>query len=161
MVEVKRWIPLPDGNPKFKDPEYQDFLTRRRQEVAAERLAAGNPIKPDRTGTPNGMNAAQAKWFRRQAKFEASLTMKKLEKAGVLDDADDMAKDALHTALTIMRMEGHMGHRLAAARLVLDFTKAKPAQKQELTISKAEDWLEAVVIDAQEAITDQSSDSSA
>jgi hypothetical protein len=32
--------------------------------------------------------------------------------------------------------------RLAAARLVLDITKAKPAAKNELTIQRAEDLLE-------------------
>ena len=73
--------------------------------------------------------------------------MNKLEKAGVLIDADDMAKEALHEALSIMRMEIAQKDRLAAARLVLDFTKAKPAQKTELTVNKAEEWLAAVTAD--------------
>jgi hypothetical protein len=87
------------------------------------------------------MVRSQAKWFWRQARFEATLTMKKLDKAGVLNDADDQAREALHAALSIMRMEIAQKDRLAAARLVLDFTKAKPAQRTELTVNKAEEWL--------------------
>jgi hypothetical protein len=94
-----------------------------------------------RYGVPDGMRKSQAKWFWRQARFEATLTMKKLDKAGVLDDADEFAREALHSALSIMRMEITQKDRLAAARLVLDFTKAKPAQKSEITVNKAEEWL--------------------
>jgi hypothetical protein len=94
-----------------------------------------------RYGIPNGMNRRQAKWFWRQARFEATLTMKKLDKAGVLNDADEHAREAIHAALSVMRMEVAQPVRLAAARLVLDFTKAKPAQRTELTVNKAEEWL--------------------
>jgi hypothetical protein len=34
------------------------------------------------------------------------------------------------------------GDRLKAAKLVLEFTKAKPAAKNELTIQRGEDFLE-------------------
>jgi hypothetical protein len=34
------------------------------------------------------------------------------------------------------------GDRLKAAKLVLEFTKAKPAAKNELTMQRAEDFLE-------------------
>jgi hypothetical protein len=35
-----------------------------------------------------------------------------------------------------------VAERLKAAKLVLEFTKAKPAAKNELTIQRAEDFLE-------------------
>jgi hypothetical protein len=40
-----------------------------------------------------------------------------------------------------MRLVGETRERLAAARLVLDFTKSKPASKSDVSISKAEDFL--------------------
>ncbi len=40
--------------------------------------------------------------------------------------------------------------RLAAARLVLDFCKQKPASKNEHTITKAEDFLAALAKDSEE-----------
>lgn len=38
--------------------------------------------------------------------------------------------------------------RLAALRTVLEYTKQKPASKQDLTVNKAEDWLAMVAADA-------------
>jgi hypothetical protein len=40
-----------------------------------------------------------------------------------------------------MRVPGETRERLAAARLVLDFTKSRPASKSEVTIGKAEEFL--------------------
>ena len=37
--------------------------------------------------------------------------------------------------------------RLAAARLVLDFTKSRPAATQEVTIGKAEEFLSSLLVD--------------
>jgi hypothetical protein len=37
--------------------------------------------------------------------------------------------------------------RLAAARMLLEFLKAKPATKVQVTVARAEDFLEALLID--------------
>lgn len=74
--------------------------------------------------------------------------MKKLEAAGVIDAADEQANEAMHVTLTVMRLADlPVKERLAAARQVLEWTKAKPAQKTELTVTKAEEWLAAVTED--------------
>ena len=57
------------------------------------------------------------------------------------DIEDEYAQDALRTAVEVMQVPGETRERLAAARLVLDFTKSKPASKQEVTIGKAEEFL--------------------
>jgi len=54
---------------------------------------------------------------------------------------DEYQKEALATAVEVMRLVGETRERLAAARLVLDFTKSKPASKSDVSISKAEDFL--------------------
>ena len=46
-----------------------------------------------------------------------------------------------------MRVVGDNRERVAAARLVLDFTKQKPASKSELAVSKAEDFLSSLLED--------------
>ena len=45
-----------------------------------------------------------------------------------------------------MRVPGETRERLAAARLVLDFTKSRPAAKQEVTIGKAEEFLSSLLV---------------
>jgi hypothetical protein len=111
-------------------------------------MKATGQRRRNRAGIPQGMNLEQAKRFWRQARFEATLAMKKLEAAGVLDDADEQSREALRYAIEKIKDKTTApAHGLMAARLVLDFTKAKPAQKSEVTINKAEEWLEAVTAD--------------
>jgi hypothetical protein len=63
------------------------------------------------------------------------------------DIEDEYAKKALVTAVEVMNMVGETRERLAAARLVLDFTKQKPASKNEVALTKAEDFLASLVTD--------------
>lgn len=63
------------------------------------------------------------------------------------DIEDEHAKEALKTAVEVMRVDGATRERLQAARLVLDFTKSKPANKSEVTIGKAEDFLASLLAD--------------
>ena len=53
----------------------------------------------------------------------------------------DYAKEALETAVEVMRVQGETRERIAAARLILDFTKQKPVAKSEVSIGKAEEFL--------------------
>jgi hypothetical protein len=63
------------------------------------------------------------------------------------DIEDDYAKEALTTAVEVMRVPGETRERLAAARLVLDFTKQKPVAKSEVSIGKAEEFLSSLLED--------------
>ena len=64
------------------------------------------------------------------------------EKFGV---EDEYAKEALGTAVEVMRMQGETRERLSAARLILDFTKQKPVAKSEVAVAKAEDFLASLI----------------
>lgn len=66
---------------------------------------------------------------------------------------DGYAKEALVAAVEIVRTPGETRERLAAARLVLDFTKQKPASKNEVSISKAEAFLESLI--EEESVSDE------
>ena len=59
---------------------------------------------------------------------------------------DVYAIEALETAVQIMREPSQSRDKLTAARMVLDFTKTKPVAKSEVTIGKAEAFLESLLV---------------
>ena len=59
-----------------------------------------------------------------------------------IDIKNQYAKEALETAVEILRTPSATRDRLASARLILEFTEAKPASKSEVTLHQAEAWLE-------------------
>ena len=97
-----------------------------------------NPGRPK--GVPDGYTKETIAPLRKQAKEEAKKAVKIMEKKFDIPE-DDAAKEALQCAVEIIRTPGETRERLSAARLVLDFTKSKPATKSDVSISKAEDFL--------------------
>ncbi len=67
--------------------------------------------------------------------------IKKMADQGILPD-DPRAVEALTAAVVVLRTVESAKDRLAAARLVLDFTKSKPTSKIEHTVKTAEDLLD-------------------
>ena len=59
---------------------------------------------------------------------------------------DEYAVEALKTAVEIMREPAQNRDKLTAARMVLDFTKTKPVSKSEVTVGKAEAFLESLLV---------------
>ena len=74
---------------------------------------------------PDGYRKAEIEPIRAAAKERAAKAVKIMSEQ--YDIEDDYAKNALQTAFEIMQVPGETRERLAAARLVLDFTKSKPA----------------------------------
>jgi hypothetical protein len=82
-----------------------------------------------------------------KAKASAAVTADALEAQGYLGAEDDdarMAKEALMDAITVMRTEYNQRARLAAARMVLEFTMGKPAQQRGVTVKTAEKWIASI-----------------
>lgn len=99
-------------------------------------------------GTPDGYTAEMIKPIRKQAKADAERIVAIMAKENDIDD--EYAVEALKTAVEIMREPAQNRDRLTAARMVLDFTKTKPAAKSEVTIGKAEAFLESLLGDEEE-----------
>ena len=99
-------------------------------------------------GTPDGYTAEMIKPIRKQAKADAERIVAIMAKENNIDD--EYAVEALKTAVEIMREPAQNRDRLTAARMVLDFTKTKPAAKSEVTIGKAEAFLESLLGDEEE-----------
>ena len=106
----------------------------RRQWSKKPRKNAGRP-----RGVPDGYSKKQIEPIRAKVKTEAKKVVEIMAKE--YDIEDQYAQDALRTAVEVMQVPGETRERLAAARLILDFCKSKPASKQEVTIGKAEEFL--------------------
>ena len=112
----------------------------RREWSNKPRKNAGRP-----KGVPDGYRKEQIEPIRAKVKAEAKQVVKIMAKEFNIED--EYAKTALETAVEVMRMVGDNRERVAAARLVLDFTKQKPASKSEVALSKAEDFLASLIED--------------
>jgi hypothetical protein len=94
-------------------------------------------------GYCDGYNPRMMKKILAEAKVKAKEDVAKIEAAsGPIEDA--AAREALTGAIEVLRTPVNQQTKLAAARLVLDFTKAKPASKSEVTVNAAEKWLESL-----------------
>ena len=106
----------------------------RRQWSTKPRKNAGRP-----KGVPDGYRKAEIEPLRAKAKKEAEEVVQIMSEKFNIED--EYAKEALTTAVEVMRVPGETRERLAAARLVLDYTKSKPESKSQVTIGKAEEFL--------------------
>jgi hypothetical protein len=142
--------PTKDQVPKFKRPEtqgaghpirklmenlvgYKEWWTYKNEVLKkyadrGRRLGEGPGIRRKRLGYLNG-------WVKRKVKKD----MENIEKAH--PDIDGMAKEALEGALTVLRGPNSQQMKLAAAKLLLEFTKSKPVAKSEVSVNAAEAWL--------------------
>jgi|TARA_R110000744_G_scaffold77106_1_gene152370 hypothetical protein len=108
-------------------------------------------------GTPDGYTLKAITPIRKQAKADAERIVKIMAKENEIDDV--YAIEALKTAVEIMREPCQNRDKLMAARMVLDFTKTKPAAKSEVTIGKAEAFLESLLVaDTEEEQHDNTND---
>jgi hypothetical protein len=113
---------------------------------------SGGAINPYRKGVWDGYTKETAAPVWHQAKREAKAIVKYLKENDMVDMPKDekyasMADEALEAAITVVRTPANEQVKIAAARLVLDFTRSKPAAKNEVTVNKAEDWLASVMAD--------------
>lgn len=113
---------------------------KRRQWSTKPRKNGGRP-----KGVPDGYRKETIAPIRVQAQKDAKrITEIMSDKFNI---EDEYQKEALKTAVEVMRLVGETRERLAAARLVLDFTKSKPASKSDVAIHRAEDFLASLLIE--------------
>jgi len=79
-----------------------------------------------------------------KAEHEAKRIMAIMEQQGQLPEMDDLAKEALLNVLTMMRQPGNVKDKHSLARTILEYTKAKPASKSDVTVRTAEDFLDEI-----------------
>ena len=115
---------------RWTDPAFRAKQIEGRQRTVIAR--ARHPEKYSRVWIPNGMRKAEAQALWDKASTLADAAMERLAEQGVVEhvvvpDTDDaIAKTALHEALKLALGPGNLRDRLAAARLVLTYTKPLP-----------------------------------
>jgi hypothetical protein len=120
---------------RWTDPAFRAKQIEGRQRTVIAR--ARHPEKYSRVGIPNGMRKAEAQALWDKASALADAAMKRLEDQGAVervvvpDTDDDIAKKALHEAFKLALGPGNAKDRLAAARLVLTYTKPRPPSAAE------------------------------
>ena len=130
----------PSKNPFARQHQTPEGRANFRQMLQVRENKGGRP-----RGTPDGYTAEAIAPIRLQAKKDAERIVKIMAKENEIDD--EHAIEALKTSVEIMREPGQTRDRLTAARMVLDFTKTKPISKSEVTIGKAEAFLESLLAD--------------
>lgn len=142
--------PNPDPVLRAKRLEYNRKMHER---FRAIRDLSNGEINPYRKGVFDGHNKESAKVYWATAQAEAKQIMKYLKENDMVETPENdkyasMAEEALEAAITVVRTPINQQTKLTAARLVLDFTKSKPASKQEVNVKTAEDWLSNVLADS-------------
>lgn len=115
-----------------------------------------NPNGRGLPGRPKGSIDGYSKYElgkqRKVAKEQAKEIVKFMEEnKGFVVPKAEFAREAIVAAVETMRMEAiSPKDKLAAARLVLDFTLAKPAAQAEVTVKRAEDFLADIAVEMEQ-----------
>lgn len=103
-------------------------------------------------GSVTGYSASEYRKQKAKAKAEAKEIVALMEKKGYEVPKQEFAREAIETAVEIMRTDAmNAKDKLAAARTVLEWTMAKPVQQSEVSVKRAEDFLASVLTAEQKA----------
>jgi len=126
-------------------PGYHEWWKERCRQIQQFFNKPGGPVRR-RFGVPDGMRREDAEVIWAEARRKAKIDMANIKK--VQPDMDERAEEALLSTLEVMRSPMNQTVQLAAARQVLEWTKAKPATKSEMTVNAAEAWLASIADEA-------------
>ncbi|MFC6621984.1 hypothetical protein [Novosphingobium panipatense] len=141
-------VEVPEPKPKAAPRGPWAGLTPEQRSEYARKLAAKRkgPSGGRRVGVPRTLTVEQFEARKAEQTIIVERIMKKMAENDQLPD-DPRAVEALKESMVILRTQEDAKLKLAAARLVLDFTKAKPTSKQEITVKTAEDYLDEIADD--------------
>lgn len=136
---------------RWRDPEYRAHMAEKMRQY---KEANPNGWKGRRCGIPDGMRAKDAEKLWKIARLKARKFIKIMEDEGqlpkvVIPDSDEAkAKRVLEEMVTIcLGPMTNQATKVSAGRTVLEWTKSKPVQKQEVAVTNAEAWLNEVIKD--------------
>lgn len=130
-----------------KKPGVVERMRASGKEGGARSSAAGG-----RVGIPDGYTRDEAMAIMDGAITEAKEIVKLMAEKEIISNDEAIGNEALEFCIAVVRANIHqLRERLAAAKTVLEYTKAKPVQKSEVTVNKAEDFLAALAAEAKGA----------
>lgn len=96
-------------------------------------------------GSTEGYNKKEREKIKKRAKAEAIQIVQYMMDKGHFIPKQDYAKEAMETAVAIMRREDvHPKDKLAASKVVLEWTMSKPATETNVNVKTAESFLEEI-----------------
>lgn len=152
VEQISSPIARPPVPPKMAARGPWANMTPEERKAYSQKLIAarrGNRPNTNTPGKPRGLTDAQWAVVRSEAARDAKRIIAKMKDAGQLPD-DPRAVEALEKAVTTLRASDNPKDVAALGRLVLDFTKAKPAQKIDHTVRTHEDFLDELAADQPE-----------
>lgn len=132
LHQVSHKRPNKDWSLVYSQDGYREFNAWRRQRLI-KFTSKGRPFNHTR-----GLNKHELAEAHAKAAAQAKRDMENI-KAKI--DMTDAAEEALEGAITVLRQPSSQQTKLAAAKLILEFTKTKPVAKSEVSVNKAEEWL--------------------
>ena len=141
-------VPIPEIKPKAAPRGPWAGMTAEERSAYSKRIAASKKGHTGgrRKGVPLHLNAAQFEARKAEQAPIVQRIIAKMKQNGDLPD-DPRAVEAIETGVMVMRTQEDAKTKLAAARLVLDFLKARPTSKIEHTVRTAEDFLDEIAAD--------------
>jgi hypothetical protein len=135
----------------WADPEWRKWKL--------DRVRAGEEYRPGRgLGVLDGTRKTTIGPIREQAKQDAEKVWNYMVEKKVFQADNDVAEESVKTLVEILRLPGAEKDRISAAKALLEYTQRKPAAYSEVTLNKAETFLEAVLMESnREEGTDRSS----
>jgi hypothetical protein len=135
----------------WASPEGKEKMAYRAARVAEER--AKDPLKFARTGIPHGMTKKTVAPLIAKANAQADRYIQKMKDEGslpatVIPDSDEArAEAALREACVLALGPTEKAVKISAIRAVLEWTRAKPASKSNISINTTEQWLAEIAAD--------------
>jgi hypothetical protein len=126
----------------WQDPEW------RAKKLAAIQAGtgAGRPA-----GVPDGYRKDTIEPIRARIKDENKIIVRYMVATKQFTPDNHVSEQAFETLLEAIRVPGALKDRISAAKALLEYTQKKPAAYSEVTLNKAETFLEAVLEDAKRA----------
>jgi hypothetical protein len=138
-----RKLPMPRGRPR----KNINPLTGEKKAPPRRGLPRRKGVRTGRqVGQPDGMRYDEAEREWAFARMYANEVTKIMKEEGIIPE-DPKVEAAFRAAIEVLESPMSQAIKLQASRLILDFCKAKPVAKSEVTVKSAEDWLAQVTAD--------------
>lgn len=139
---LKRRYSLPG-----QDGLQSTMLWRNADPLASLRQAESVKNNPGRTpGHAHGVTLKTALRYRADAARDARKIVNYMKEKKIFEADNNLSEEALNEAITIVRDKGvSVKDRLAASKIVLEYTQSKPVAKSDVNIQSAEAFLQGVL----------------
>jgi hypothetical protein len=123
--------------------------------AAIKKLEATRNNKGRTPGHSHGVTLKTALRYRQDAQRDARKIVKYMKEKKIFEADNNLAEEALEAAVTVVRDKSvPVKDKLAASKLVLEYTQSKPVQKSDVNVHAAEAFLQGVLDDVKQEKAD-------